>query len=216
MIHVGILIIAVHQLVLRLVIAKTVIPDRVLLVVARQLGALSRLRITAVEKAITMPGGTAKLHPTEAVGQLLAGSDFHHPKLLPVTAGIRAGDRHVFIVFGKVHQRDGRRAVLGERIGVDKHLRLTLKSLLIIDNRLVLQTVIFGKKVVVARPFRCRIARIVDELRDPVFDCLPEGNLLKVAKSHFVLLINPGSYLGSSINFEPAIRITDHRAVVVV
>src|ERR1044071_7981956 len=58
--------------------------------------------------------------------------------------------------------------------------------------------------------------RVVIELREPCFQFLAKWDLVEVAESQSILFVDPGFRLGRGFVFEPAIRIVNLRAEIVV
>jgi len=215
-VHIGVFVVAVDELIFRLVVADAVIVYRVVLVVSGELGAFGGLGVAAVVEAVALPGSAAEFDPFEAVGQLSLGSYFHDTDFLPVAAGIGAGIGGVFIVVGEPDEGDGRSAFFGEGVGVDEYFRFAGQALLYIDDGLVLEAVVFVEEVVLAGAHGAGIARVVDELRDAILNILAEGYLIEVAEGSFILGLHPGGNVLSGIVFEPAIRIAYKRTMIVV
>src|SRR2546430_14165106 len=81
---------------------------------------------------------------------------------------------------------------------------------------LIPQNVVLEKEVAASLPERRAVLRIVPELRQPLPDLAPRGDLRQVRGGEPVLRLDPGAAFGRVRVLEPAVRIGDSGPVIVV
>ena len=146
----------VHQPVFGLVGAQPVVIQLVIVVGLFERGPCRRV-VTAVEKALVpgIPAGTREFNPLNPVRQI---HPIQHPADmpgLPVRAGIRQAVSQVLAVPADSRAAQGDRAIFGEGVGVDQHLRVTVQVIKPVKHVLVLQAVV-GIKEIPPSPFERR------------------------------------------------------------
>ena len=110
----------IDQPIARLRLADAVIPDlaEVLLLIGRH---RARLRIARIEKAVAVPRDRRELHPFETIGERGPGRHVVHQQLLDIAAVARQTVDHAIAGVVWFEDRDRRRAVLAEAIGIDEY-----------------------------------------------------------------------------------------------
>ena len=117
---------------------------------------------------------------------------------------------------GFAQQADTNRSILREGVWVEKDLCLSLKPLLVIDDRLVLKACVLVEEVIVADSKRGGVAGVVVELFEARLDLVSERNFGEVAEGDSVLFLYPGGHLLGAVIFKPSVRIGDLGPVVSV
>ena len=107
-------------------------------------------------------------------------------------------------------------AVWAEAIGVKYYDRLAVERRLSVEHVLMLQPGIFPEKVPGAGAAWHGIAWVVPQLGQPRFDRVPGRHSRKQCRGQPLLSLQPGLCFWSLRVFQPAIGISDRRAMVVV
>ena len=200
--------------------AEAVVAD--LVVEVERLELLARLRLgeAAVEEALLVlrPRCAGELRPADLVGQDRARRDIHHAPAGPVGSGLALREGKQVARIGERHasERDG--AVLRPSVRVEQDARLAVERILDVDDRLVLEAVVLGEDIARALLRRRGVARIVEQLLEPRADRAALGDRREERVGDLVLRRDPRGDLGvdADIVLEPAVRVGDLRAVVVV
>mmetsp|Transcript_6598 Transcript_6598/g.27333 ORF Transcript_6598/g.27333 Transcript_6598/m.27333 type:complete len:718 (+) Transcript_6598:973-3126(+) len=184
-------------------------------------GALERLALlggieAGVEEALAIgrPGGAAELDPFDGVRQVLAGGEIAHPPGLPVGAGAgHAIGQQLAVTRGR-DATQGHRAVLAQRVGVERHLRRVLQRGGRVEHALGLQAAVVGPEIALA--LAEGDAELLEVIELGVE--LAHRQALRHGGEEFVgdlvLLHDPGLGVGAVVVFQPAVGV-GHRGVVI-
>src|SRR5262249_12781801 len=213
---VGIFLVLVNEFVGGLRRAENVVIDALGVVFRRELVAGYRGFEGAIEKAVAGPGIAGELDPFQIVSDDFPCSDFNDVRFLPVRASNGDAVRGIAAVAGNIEGDEARGAVGGELVGIEKHFGRALETLLHVHNILVLQAVILGEEKIFAFAKRRRVFREVEELLETLPHLRAIGNFFEVAEGNFVFCFDPAGGFRRIIVLQPAIRIGDLSAVIIV
>jgi len=208
----------VHKHVCGLQRAPLVVVQLLEVVLRLQFALFIRGVVAAVEKAraVLRPGGAGELHPLDEVRQVVPGDHVADAPLGPVgaAAGDAVGDPLPVRAHGVAGQRHG--AVRRPGVRIDEHPRRRVERIGGVEHRLVLQAVVAGVEVPSAFPERNAETLVVPEPGQALADLRSGRNPLEVAEGDLVFRLDPGAGLRRVRVLEPAVRIGDFHAVVVV
>jgi hypothetical protein len=150
------------------------------------------------------------------VGKNFSSGDLDDVSFLPIGAALGDGVPKILAVF-----RDGvcgelRSAVGRKRVGIEKRARRTGQTFLDIQHALILEpTVLAVEEVAGAAEGRRVLGKIVEQIEARA-DLVTVGNLGEIRGRELILRLDPARGFGRAIVLEPAIRIGDLDAVVVI
>ena len=179
--------------------------------------------IAAVEEAgvVRHPGDRRELREIDQVARVLAVLDITNLPLPPVRAAVRLRVRDVAAVPAgrEPGQRHGR--VVAPGVRVEQHVSGRLVTLLVhrlrdVDHALVLESVVVVVEVALAALAGRAPALVVPDRAEPLFDRFAAGQRGQEWLRDFVLGSDPGRRLLAVEVFQPAVRIRDLDAEVVV
>ena len=172
--------------------------------------------VAAVIEPSVAPAGSAELDPFDFVGELSARGDLHDMDIDPVRARFRDGVGGIAVVFGEGDRVQGHGTVIREGVGVEEDLGRSVQPFLVVEDALVLQTVIFVEKVVLSDTERGSLLRVIVELGEPFANLVTVGYLAQVILRDGILCADPFGRFGRVVVFEPTVGVCDYRPVVVV
>ena len=154
--------------------------------------------------------------PLDDVGTVGARSHVAHAPGHPVRAARARGVGQEGPVVGDSRTGHGHRAVVGEEVGVEQHPPFVFGRCHHVEHGLVLET-----GITALEPGRPGLERdlepgVVPQLAQPGPDGLPGRDPGQVSLGPVVLGLDPSARLGAVGILEPAVRVRDELAVVVV
>ena len=184
----------------------------------RQPGLFGRFVVTRVKKslAIFCPGRARKFHPFDDIGPIFHRSHLTHADFLPIGPGSGKRVSHEIAVLGDVIAFQRHSSVSGKLVRVEQHLRLGVKRGDRVKHALILQPVVPGEEIAASLLERHAVTLVIPQPGQARLDGRQPGNLLKIAESDFVLRLHPGLCLRRIVVLQPAIRIGDLHAVIIV
>ena len=179
--------------------------------------------IAAVEepRVVGHPGDRSELGEVDQVARVFAALHIAYLPLPPVRAAVRLGVGDVAPVAARGHPGQRHRRVLAPGVRVEQEAAGRFVALLVhrlghVDDALVLQPVVVAVEVAPAALARRAPALVVPNLQQPVLD---RGAAWKGGQKRLrdgVLRRHPGRRLFTVEVFEPAVRVGDLNAEVVV
>ena len=208
----------VDQPVLVLGIAEPVIEQLLKVVGACELLPRRRFVVAAVEKALIVrrPGHARKLDPLQMVALVLAAGHVPDMPLAPIRPCRGQPVSQQAAIVADLPARQGDRPVLGQPVRVQQLARRPVQGFGHVQDALVLKPVVARVEVPSAALHRFRVTFEIPEFRQPLPDRFPLRNLAQEIESHGILRLDPGFGRFAVHVFEPAVRILDHHAVIVV
>ena len=232
----------VDQLVLALGSPELVKVDFLILVGRGEFLAFRRFFEPGIIKAVTLPGGAAELGPLDAVLELLAGLHLHDPHLRPVRPTLRPRIGGIAVIVRESGQESPGGSVRRKSVGVEEDPGFAVQALLDVDDALVLEAVVLHEEIILSDSEGRRIAGIIVDLGQPGADPLPgldralhriggvadhvsyapaadllaEGDLGQVIESDLVLGLHPFRRRLGLVVLEPAIRVGDFCAEIII
>jgi len=208
--------VGVEEFILFLWCAEFVIIDFVVLVHIAELLTGFWAVVGGIEESVLVPRGTRELCPFDVVGEEFEGGHVLHVDLDPVGAAALDGVGHVLAVVGEADAAERHGAVVGERVGVEEDGGLAVEGLLHVNDALVLEAVVLRVDIAPVFLRWHTIALVVNQLRQSVLECAAERDVAQVVLCDFILFLDPFRGLGGGVVFEPAVRVGDLRAEVIV
>ena len=150
------------------------------------------------------------------VAQHLAGGDVLDVDLLPVAAVAGDGVAEVVAVVGDAERGEGHGAVVGELVGVEQLHGLAVKGVLVVEDALVLQTVVVVEEVAVALLPRRALLGVVQQVFQVLLHLLAVGNLRQELVGHRVLGLHPVGGLLGVVVLQPTVWVGHGHAEIVV
>ena len=179
---------------------------------------LLRFVETAVEESfpILRPGSAGEPRPLHEVGKILSGANVAHAPLEPVRAGGGQRVRHQIAIIRNRIVRQGHRPVGRELIRIEQNRRLRVERSHGEKHALILQTVVLREKVATALFEGHPVPFVIPELCQSRPDSGQFGNVLQISDRDFVLRVHPRLGLRRIVILQPAIRVGDFHAVVII
>src|SRR5690606_168939 len=188
--------------------AHFVVVELVLVGQGRELTTLG-LVITGVEETfVALPGNAAEFDVHQGVLDNFPGDRVDHDALSPIAAPLGNEIGSPGTVLGKTQAHQGGGAVLGEGVGIQKHLFRAMVPRPV-DHVLVLQPIVLGIVGIVSLLVGGAHLFVVPKCFQSIFQLLPKGNLVQIPKGGGILLFYPGLGLGAAVIFEPSVGVLD-------
>ncbi len=166
--------------------------------------------------AVLPPRSVGELRPLDAIGEILRGPDVAHVELAPVGASARQPVREELAVpaHGRERGRDG--SVRGELVRIEQDARRCAWPVHHVEDRLILQAPALGVHDATAVLLGDAEPLVLEELAEPLHDAGALRDGRQVAVRELVLRVDPCASRGRVVLFQPAVRVFDLHAVVVV
>jgi len=169
-----------------------------------------------VEKAgaVVLPGDTREPAPFKSLGGILLGINVADFDFLLVASASGKGISKQIAVFADGGGGYGDSAVGTEEVGVDDDTRFAFERFLRVEDRLVLQAVIFPEEVAVAFLVWSGIPGVIQQMGQAGLDFLSGGNTGEEVGGQLVLLRYPRQRFGCVGIFEPTVGVGNFDAVI--
>ncbi len=206
MVQTRVVFVFINQFVLRLGHSDFMVIYHVKVTGCRKLCSLFWRRVTRVKEPVFIPAGATKFAPFEYLFNVFVFFNVANVNRAPVASRLAQAVGHQGVIVISPEQRNTHSAVFAHRIRIHEHFFLFI-SFAVINNRLVLKSVVLGYKNIVAHLIRCPNTWVIDEFRHSICQLLAVSNLLEVSLSHLILSVYPGFRFGARIVFEPVIGV---------
>ena len=150
------------------------------------------------------------------VGERLFRVDADDEGFLPVRSRAREGVRQIFPVFRDRAGSERGGSVFGKSVRVEEGFRLPAVLSGHVENRLILEPVVFEVKDAALLFERHGVFHIVEPPGHFGADFVPERNLIEIRPGQLVFRRNPRGGLRRAVVFEPPVRIGDRNAKIIV
>ena len=135
---------------------------------------------------------------------------------MPVTAVARNSVTEEVTIVGDTDCGERHRAVVRKFVGVKQFHGITIETVLVVQDALVLQTVVAVEEIAITLLPRRTFLRVVENLQQMLFHLLAIRNLRQELVGNLVLSLHPVGRLLRIIIFKPAIRIRHRRSKILV
>ena len=208
----------INEFVLGLQCAEAMIIEFVEEIGLGQPGLFGRFVVARVKKSLAIfgPGRAGKLHPPDDVRRVRGRSHVAHVNLLPVRAGGGKRVGHEIAVLRDVITFQRHRAVGGKFVRIEQQRRLGVERRHCVKHVLVLQPVVLRIEVTPALFERRAVTLVIPQFGQPFLNGQAFWNPFQVTESDLVLGLNPGFGFGRIVVLQPAVRIGDLHAVIIV